>query len=220
MNQNEIIIQRLKQQKLLPLFYHSDKTVCLGVMNALYASGIRIIEFTNRGDAALQNFKALVECRNQSMKDLLLAIGTIRTTEQAQSFIEAGADFLVSPVFDSAVCAVALSHKKLLMPGCMTPTEIHLAENAGCQLIKLFPGNLLGPSFVNAIKELFPAVDFIPTGGVEVSKENLEAWFASGVCAVGMGSKLISKKLMDAKDFAAIENETRSALQLIQNITQ
>lgn len=111
MNPNEIIIQRLKQQKLLPLFYHSDKTVCIGVMNALYAAGIRIIEFTNRGEAALQNFKALVECRNESMKDLLLAIGTIRTAEQAQSFIEAGADFLVSPVFDSAVCAVADSHK-------------------------------------------------------------------------------------------------------------
>ncbi|MCX6198035.1 MAG: bifunctional 4-hydroxy-2-oxoglutarate aldolase/2-dehydro-3-deoxy-phosphogluconate aldolase [Bacteroidetes bacterium] len=220
MNPNEIIIQRLKQQKLLPLFYHSDKMVCLGVMNALYAAGIRIIEFTNRGDAALKNFKALVTVRNESMKDLLLSVGTIRTAAQAHSFSEAGADFLISPVFDSAVCAVADSHKKLLIPGCMTPTEIHVAENAGCQLIKLFPGNLLGPSFVNAIKELFPAVDFIPTGGVEVNKENLEAWFASGVCAVGMGSKLISKKLMDAKDFSAIENETRRAMELIQAITQ
>lgn len=220
MNPNEIIIQRLKQQRLLPLFYHSDKMVCLGVMNALYTSGIRIIEFTNRGDAAMQNFKALVECRNESMKDLHLAIGTIRTAEQAQTFIEAGADFLISPVFDSAVCAVADSHKKLLIPGCMTPTEIHVAENAGCKLIKLFPGNLLGPSFVSAVKELFPAVDFIPTGGVEVNKENLEAWFNSGVCAVGMGSKLINKNLMETKDFSAIETETRRAMELIQTITK
>ncbi len=220
MNTNEIIIQKLKQQKMLPLFYHSDVTVCLGVMNALYAAGIRIIEFTNRGEAAEKNFKAMVEVRNQSMKDLLLSTGTIRTAAQANAFMEAGADFLISPVFDSTVCAAANSHKKLLIPGCMTPTEIHVAENAGCQLVKLFPGNLLGPSFVNAIKELFPAVDFIPTGGVEVNKENLEAWFASGVCAVGMGSKLVSKKMMDAKDFTAIENETSSALQLIQTITQ
>ncbi len=220
MNPNEIIIQKIKQQKMLPLFYHSDVTVCLGVMNALYAAGIRIIEFTNRGEAAEKNFKAMVEVRNQSMKDLLLSIGTIRNAAQANAFMEAGADFLISPVFDSAVCAAANNHKKLLIPGCMTPTEIHVAENAGCQLVKLFPGNLLGPSFVNAIKELFPVVDFIPTGGVEINKENLEAWFVSGVCAVGMGSKLISKKLMDARDFTAIENETRIALQLIQTITQ
>ena len=207
MNPNEIIIQKIKQQKMLPLFYHSDVTVCLGVMNALYAAGIRIIEFTNRGEAAEKNFKAMVEVRNQSMKDLLLSIGTIRNAAQANAFMEAGADFLISPVFDSAVCAAANNHKKLLIPGCMTPTEIHVAENAG-------------PSFVNAIKELFPVVDFIPTGGVEINKENLEAWFVSGVCAVGMGSKLISKKLMDARDFTAIENETRIALQLIQTITQ
>lgn len=220
MNQNEIIIQKIKQQKMLPLFYHSEETVCIGVMNALYAAGIRIIEFTNRGDAALKNFNALVKIRNESMNDLLLSVGTIRTAAQANSFIEAGADFLISPIFDSAIYDSAISHKKLLIPGCMTPTEIHAAENAGCQLIKLFPGNLLGPSFVNAIKELFPPVNFIPTGGVEVNKENLEAWFASGVCAVGMGSKLISKKLMDTKDFTAIENETRRAIELIQTITQ
>ena len=220
MHNSEIIIQQLKQQKMLPLFYHSDVSVCMEVVKSLYAAGIRLIEFTNRGESALKNFKALVEARNESMKDLLLAAGTIRTAEQANEFIEAGADFLISPVFDLEICNAANRKNKLWIPGCMTPTEIHVAESAGCKLVKLFPGNLLGPAYVNSIKELFPAIDFMPTGGVEADKNNLEAWFASGVCAVGMGSKLISKKLMGSKDYSAIENETRRVMELILTITQ
>ncbi len=220
MGHHETIIQQLKQQKLLPLFYHSDATVCLEVTKALYAAGIRSIEFTNRGEAALKNFKALVAARNESMKDLSLAVGTIRMAEQANKFVEAGADYLISPVFDADVRDAAYINKVLWIPGCMTPTEIHIAENAGCRLVKLFPGNVLGPSFVAGIKELFPSVDFMPTGGVETDKANLEAWFASGVCAVGMGSKLVSKKRMDTKDYATIEQITRQALETIQTITK
>ncbi len=218
MEHNETIIVKIKQQKMLPLFYNSDPTVCLEITKVLYAAGIRSIEFTNRGDAAMHNFKALVAERNNSMKDLLLAVGTIRTAEQASKFIDAGADFLISPVFDADVCDAAYINKTLWVPGCMTPTEIHVAENAGCTFVKLFPGNVLGPSFVSGIKELFPKMNFMPTGGVEVNKENLEAWFAAGVCAVGMGSKLISKKLMEAKDYTTIEKETRKALDLIKAI--
>lgn len=219
MDNRENITLQLKQQKLLPLFYYSDAVVCIEVMKTLYAAGIRQIEFTNRGNNALKNFSALVAERNESMKDLLLAVGTIRTTKQADDFIDVGADFLISPVFDIEISKLANRRKTLWIPGCMTPTEIHTAENAGHKLIKLFPGNLLTPYFVSSIKELFPLVDFMPTGGVEVDKNNLEAWFNAGVSAVGMGSKLISKKLLDAKDYATIENETRSALALIQAIT-
>ncbi|MEO7925066.1 MAG: bifunctional 4-hydroxy-2-oxoglutarate aldolase/2-dehydro-3-deoxy-phosphogluconate aldolase [Chitinophagaceae bacterium] len=215
---NEKIINQLKQQKLLPLFYHSDTSVCIDTTKALYAAGIRSIEFTNRGEAALRNFKALVAARDENMKDLLLAVGTIRTADQANQFMEAGADFLISPVFDADVCDAAYINKVLWIPGCMTPTEIHLAENAGCMLVKLFPGNVLGPSFVSGIKELFPRMDFMPTGGVETNKENLEAWFASGVCAVGMGSKLLSKRLLETKDYATIEKETRKVLERIASI--
>lgn len=219
MHNSENIIQQLKQQKMLPLFYHNDVTACIEVVKALYAAGIRLIEFTNRGEFALKNFIALNEARNANMKDLLLAVGTIRTAEQANEFTEAGADFLISPIFDLEVSQAANRNKTLLIPGCMTPTEIHVAENAGCKLVKLFPGNLLGPSFVRGIKELFPAVDFMPTGGVETNKENLDAWFASGVCAVGMGSKLISKKILNAKDYASIESETRRVMELIKTVT-
>jgi 2-dehydro-3-deoxyphosphogluconate aldolase / (4S)-4-hydroxy-2-oxoglutarate aldolase len=218
MGNSEIIQQQLKHQQLLPLFYHSDTAVCLGVAKALYAAGIRMIEFTNRGEAALLNFKALVAARDESMPGLILAVGTIHTAAQASQFIEAGADCLISPFFDAGVCDVAYTDKILWIPGCMTPTEVHMAAVAGCTLVKLFPGNVLGPSFVSAIRDLFPGIDFMPTGGVEATAENLEGWFNAGVCAVGMGSKLISKKLMEEKDYATIEAETIKVLALIQSI--
>src|SRR5688572_28313105 len=158
MDRNEAIINAIKGQKLLPLFYHKDAGVCLETVRALYDAGIRAIEFTNRGASALDNFHKMVNAKNEVMKDLLLGVGTIRTAQQANQFINAGADFLISPVFDVAVSDAAYISKTPWIPGCMTPTEIHVAENAGCKLIKLFPGNVLGPSFVSAIKELFPNI--------------------------------------------------------------
>lgn len=218
MSTQQLIIDQLKQQKLLPLFYHDDAAVCISITKCLYAAGIRAIEFTNRGKAALDNFKAIEAERNNSMKDLLLAAGTIRNGEQAKQFINAGTDFLISPVFDNTVCDTAYLHKILCIPGCMTPTEIHIAAGAGCRLIKLFPCNLLGPAFVSGIKELFPEIDFIPTGGVELDKDNLQEWFDAGVCAVGIGSKLFSKKLIETKNYATIEAETKKVLETIASI--
>jgi 2-dehydro-3-deoxyphosphogluconate aldolase/(4S)-4-hydroxy-2-oxoglutarate aldolase len=100
----------------------------------------------------------------------------------------------------------------------MTPGEIHIAENAGCALVKLFPGNVLGPAFVSGIRDLFPRLEFMPTGGVELDKTNLEGWFAAGVCAVGMGSKLISKQLLEARNYTLIETTTKKALDLVKTI--
>lgn len=220
MSQQKIIIQQVKQQRLMPLFYHSDLQVCIGVVKALYKAGIRCIEFTNRGEAAKANFNALIAARKESMPDLFLAVGTIRTVEQAKDFMDAGADFLISPVFDAAICKLAQSKKVWWIPGCMTPTEIHVAEHAGCNFVKLFPGNLLGPAFVSGIKVLFPHVSFMPTGGVEPNRENLQAWFDAGVTAVGMGSTLITKKLIEENNFSAIENNTREVLETIKALIQ
>ena len=219
MEREEVVLQ-LKEQGVLPLFYHADLQVCLDVVKALYSAGIRAIEYTNRGEAAYENFKALVAERNENMKDLLLAIGTIRTAEQATKFINAGADFLISPVFDAGVCDIAYMNKVLWIPGCMTPTEIHVAENAGCQMVKLFPGNILGPAFVSGIKELFPAMDFMPTGGVEVSKENISEWFKAGVSAVGLGSNLISKDVLEKRNYTSLSTLTKEALSIIAAIRE
>lgn len=220
MNPQELILHQIREQRLLPLFYHSDETVCIKVAEALYLAGIRAVEFTNRGEAALHNFKALNAARKERMPGLLLAVGTVRTVHQASDFIDAGADFLISPVFDAAICKLAQSKNIFWIPGCMTPTEIHVAEHAGCHFVKLFPGNLLGPAFVTGIRVLFPNVSFMPTGGVEMDKENLLSWFDAGVSAVGMGSNLITKELLAEQDFSAIENNTRELLETIKAITQ
>lgn len=218
MAKTQDIINCLEQQRLLPLFYHDDQDVCVRVTDALYQAGIRMIEFTNRGSSALSNFSALVSRRSSQWPDLILAIGTIKTVRDARSFVEAGADFIISPGFVPEVAEYANPNDMLWVPGCMTPSEIIAAEALGARLIKLFPGHLLGPGFLSAIRELFPGIRFMPTGGVEVDKENLNAWFRAGACAVGMGSRLVSAGLMTKHDFAEIGRRASVALALIQNI--
>lgn len=215
MDNSDKIIGAIREQAMLPLFYHDDRDICVAVATTLYEAGVRVLEFTNRGDQALENFKALVQLRDSQFRDLLLAVGTIRNAEQANRFINAGADFLISPVFDADVCDAAYLQKILWIPGCMTPTEIHRAENAGCRLVKLFPGNVLGPGFVSGIKELFPSLHFMPTGGVDITEESIGSWFKAGVCAVGMGSKLISKELLEKRDYTNLATATREALNMV-----
>lgn len=218
MEREDIVIEQIQKQGVLPLFYHPDTQLCIDVVKALYAGGIRSIEFTNRGAAALDNFKALVNEKKTSMPDLLLGIGTIRNAQQAEAFIEAGADFVISPFFDATVCDAAYMNKILWIPGCMTPTEIHVAQNAGCKLVKLFPGNVLQPGFVSAVKELFPGMLFMPTGGVEPTKESLQSWYSAGVCAVGMGSKLLTKQLLDQKNYNGLQEQTKKLLALVKEV--
>jgi 2-dehydro-3-deoxyphosphogluconate aldolase/(4S)-4-hydroxy-2-oxoglutarate aldolase len=152
------------------------------------------------------------------MPGLLMGVGTIKNLQQAEDYLKAGADFLVSPGFVAEVASYAVSKDIFYAPGCMTPSEIIAAENAGIKFIKLFPGNMLGPEFLSGIKDIFPKLLFMPTGGVDTTKENIEGWFQAGVCAVGMGSKLISKKLMEQKDYLTIEKMTREVLALISTI--
>jgi 2-dehydro-3-deoxyphosphogluconate aldolase / (4S)-4-hydroxy-2-oxoglutarate aldolase len=218
MTDNKLVSGKIVQQGILPLYFNADETVSVEVLRSIFKAGIRAVEYTNRGDAALTNFKKLVEVKNREMPDMLLGVGTIKTLQQAESYINIGADFLVSPGLIAEVVDFANNKNLFYAPGCMTPSEIIAAENTGITFIKLFPGNLLGPEFVSSIKEIFPKLLFMPTGGVDTTKENLEAWFKSGVCAVGMGSKLISKKLMEQKDYATIEEMTRQVLELIQKI--
>ena len=206
------------KQGMLPLYFNADENVTLEVLRAIYRAGIKALEYTSRGETALSNFTKMVEVRNAEMPDLLLGIGTIKNLQQAQDFYNVGADFFISPGFVPEVAAFLKSKGVLYSPGCMTPTEIIAAENAGIHFIKLFPGNILGPDFLSSIKDLFPNLLFMPTGGVDTTKENIGGWFKAGVSAVGMGSKLISKQLMANKDYATIESETKIVLGLIQSI--
>jgi len=218
MPDKKLVSNRIVEQGILPLYFNADEAVSVEVLRAIFKAGIRAVEYTNRGEAALRNFKKLVEVKSNEMRDMFLGVGTIKTLQQAENYMDTGADFLVSPGLISEVVDFANSKNVFYAPGCMTPSEIIASENKGISFIKLFPGNLLGPEFVSSIKEIFPKLLFMPTGGVDTTKENLQAWFHSGVCAVGMGSKLISKKLMEQKDYAAIEKNTKEVLVMIQKI--
>ncbi len=206
------------EQGMLPLYFNADETVSVEVLKAIYKAGVKAVEYTNRGEAALKNFKKLIEVRNAEMPGLLLGIGTVKDLKTAESYIAAGADFLVSPGFVKEVADYANSKDVFYAPGCMTPSEIIAAENSGIKFIKLFPGNMLGPEYLSSIKDIFPKLLFMPTGGVDTTAENISGWFKAGVCAVGMGSKLISKKLMEQKDYATIESETKKVFETINKV--
>lgn len=212
------VSEAIIKQGILPLYFNADENITLEVLKAIYKAGIRAVEYTNRGEAALKNFEKMVALRNHEMPNLLLGIGTIKNLEQAKAFEQIGADFFISPGFVPEVAQYLIAKDLFYSPGCMTPTEIIAAENAGIKFIKLFPGNMLKPDFLSGIKDIFPNLKFMPTGGVDTTKESIESWYKVGVSAVGMGSKLISKQLMADKDYATIEAETTKVLALIQTI--
>lgn len=218
MNTIQNTIEVIVNQGILPLYFTTDETISVEVLRTLYKAGIRAVEYTNRGPEALPNFTKMVSVRNTELPEMLLGIGTIKNVEQAKDFHNAGADFFISPGFVPEVASYLISNQLLYTPGCMTPTEIIAAENAGITFVKLFPGNILGTEFLSSIKDVFPSLVFMTTGGVEPTHESVESWFIAGASAVGLGSKLISKKRMEEQDYDVIESETKKMLEIIQTI--
>ncbi|WP_286968466.1 bifunctional 4-hydroxy-2-oxoglutarate aldolase/2-dehydro-3-deoxy-phosphogluconate aldolase [Flavobacterium sp. UBA4854] len=213
-NSIDVIIK----QGMLPLYFNADENKSISVLRTLYNIGIRAVEYTSRGPEALSNFKKMVEVRNAEMPEMLLGIGTIKNLVQAETYYLTGADFFISPGFVPEVASFLIPKDVLYAPGCMTPTEIIAAENAGVKFIKLFPGNILGSDFMSGIKDIFPGLIFMPTGGVDTTRQSIETWFNAGVSAVGMGSKLISKEVMQFDAYETIEKETKRLLDLITTI--
>lgn len=218
MDTKKALLELIPQQGILPLYFYKDTEVSVEVLRTLYRAGIRAVEYTNRGEAALQNFKKMREVRDTEFVDMYLGIGTIKNRFAAQSFIDAGADYIICPGLVEEVARVADENNMLWVPGCMTPSEIIRAENMGAKMIKLFPGNILGPEFMSSIKALFPDLLFMPTGGVDLDKDNIAGWFKAGVCAVGMGSKLVSKELLAQKDYAKIEAQTKQVMDIVASV--
>lgn len=210
-------LKAITDQGLLPLFFYEDADVSIEIVRTLYRAGVRVIEYTNRGPEALENFKRLVEVAEAEMPEMHVGIGTIKDIQQARDFIDAGAHFIVCPVVDLAIGQLTHDAGLLWVPGCFSPTEINQASRNGAGLIKLFPANLLGPAFMSSIKDLFPGQLFIPTGGVEIEATNINNWFKSGVCGVGMGSKLISKEILSDRDYVKLFELTKETLQIISD---
>ena len=212
----EKIIDAIIQQGVLPLYFHPDEETSIRILQALYEAGIRVIEYTNRGKQALKNFRSIKKETYKQFPDLILGLGTVMDPKTASKGIQNGADFLVSPGYSRDLSKFADNENMLWIPGCITPTELFLAQDDGLRLVKLFPANTVGPGFVKSVKEVFPELLYMPTGGV--NSENMESWFRAGVSVVGMGSSLISHEMVDNKNFDLLKSNTGALLRQIAAI--
>ena len=210
------VAQVMKDTGLVPLFFNSDIEVSKKVLKACYDGGARLLEFTARGDFALEVFTALTKYAIAELPGMIMGVGSVTDAAAASLYMQMGANFIVTPVLREDIAIVCNRRKVLWSPGCGSLTEIARAEELGCEIVKLFPGGIYGPDFVKAIKGPCQWTSIMPTGGVSPTKENLEGWFNAGVTCVGMGSKLIAKDNSGNYDYNKIENMTREAMQIIQ----
>ena len=212
------VVQQMKESGMVPLFYHPDIKVAKAVLKACYDGGARLMEFTNRGDFAIEIFTDLIKYAIAELPGMILGVGSVTDAASASQYMLAGANFVVTPVFREDIAVVCNRRKVLWSPGCGSLTEIAIAEEMGCELVKLFPGSTYGPGFVKAIKGPQPWTSIMPTGGVSTEESNLRGWFDAGVTCVGMGSKLISKEILESKDYAKLEKDVATTLALINTI--
>ena len=212
------VVQQMKESGMVPLFYHPDIKVAKAVLKACYDGGARLMEFTNRGDFAIEIFTDLIKYAIAELPGMILGVGSVSDAASASQYMLAGANFVVTPVFREDIAVVCNRRKVLWSPGCGSLTEIAIAEEMGCELVKLFPGSTYGPGFVKAIKGPQPWTSIMPTGGVSTEESNLRGWFDAGVTCVGMGSKLISKEILESKDYAKLEKDVATTLALINTI--
>lgn len=205
----------MKETGMVPLFYHPDIELGKKVVKACYNGGARLMEFTARGDFAFEVFSALNKYAIENLPGMIMGVGSITDAAAASMFMQMGANFIVTPSLREDIAIVCNRRKVLWSPGCGSLTEINNAEELGCEIVKLFPGATYGPSFVKAIKGPQPWTSIMPTGGVSTEESNLKGWFDAGVTCVGMGSKLISKEILEAKDFSGLERRVKETLETI-----
>lgn len=217
-NTSIIVYSRIEETPIVPLFFNADLTVSQQVLKACYDGGIRVFEFTNRGAEAPAIFAKLIDYCEKECPDLVLGIGTIYDAKQANEFIAMGADFMLQPFTTPEVGEVCAKHDIPWMPGTMTLTEIRNAEILGAKYVKIFPGNVVGPGFVKAIKGPMPKTKIMVTGGVEPNKESLSSWFGAGAAAVGMGSQLFPAELIAKKDYQSISNTISDLIKIYRGL--
>lgn len=208
----------MKDTGLVPLFFHTDIELGKQVVKACYDGGARLMEFTSRGDFAFEIFGELNKYALAELPGMILGVGSVTDAAAASLYMQLGANFIVTPVFREDIAIVCNRRKVLWSPGCGTLTEIARAEEMGCEIVKLFPGDIYGPNFVKAIKGPQPWTSIMPTGGVSPTEENLKGWFNAGVTCVGMGSQLISKEILINKDFDTLRDHVEKAINIIQNV--
>jgi len=212
------VAQVMQETGMVPLFYHPDVELGKKMLKACYDGGARLLEFTARGDFAYEVFSELNKYALAELPGMIMGVGSITDAAAASLFIQMGANFIVTPSLREDIAVTCNRRKIMYSPGCGSLTEINRAEELGVEIIKLFPGSTYGPGFVKAIKGPQPWTSIMPTGGVSTETDNLKAWFASGVTCVGMGSQLISKKVLADQDYAGLEALVSDTLKNIKEI--
>ncbi len=206
-------------QGMMPLFYYPDSETAFAVMKACYAGGVRLMEYTNRGDFAHEIFGELNKFAAKEMPDMILGVGSVVDAGTASLYIQLGSNFIVSPTLVPEMAKVCNRRKILWGPGCATLSEISLAEELGAEIVKIFPApSLGGPDFIKAVKGPCPWTSIMPTGGVSPTRENLSEWFGAGAACVGMGSQLITSDILKRKAYGELEQKCRDTLALIRDI--
>lgn len=208
-----IILQKIKDQKIIPLFYNESFEASKNTVKALYEGGIRVIEYTNRGSQALENFTKLKSIAAVEFPELLLGIGTVKNLTEMDDYIAAKADFIITPVISEDLVKHSVAKNILLIPGCFTPSDVNLAYQNGIRLVKIFPADALGKNYIKSIQPVFPGMNFMPTGGINADIQDISEWLKGGAIAVGLGSSLIKT------DFAT-EQLTEKVQNLIQKLNQ
>jgi 2-dehydro-3-deoxyphosphogluconate aldolase/(4S)-4-hydroxy-2-oxoglutarate aldolase len=211
------VTQKMAETGIVPVFYHSDLEVCKKVLKACYGGGIRVFEFTNRGDFAHEIFSALNKFAIAETPEMILGVGSVIDAATAALYIQLGANFIVSPVLKEEMAVVCNRRKIAWSPGCGSLSEISKAEELGAEVVKIFPGAQVGgPKFVAAVKGPCPWTSIMPTGGVSPDEENLKQWFEAGVHCVGMGSKLVSKDMIANQEFDKLSETCKKALAIVK----
>ena len=212
------VYQTIRQIPLVPVFYHPDGEVCAGVLSACYRAGVRAFEFTNRGDFAHERFADLSRLCARDFPDLALGAGTVLDAPTAALYLQLGADFIIGPTFSEEVARVCNRRKVAYLPGCATLTEITTAHEWGVEIVKIFPGEVLGPGFIKSLSGPLPFASAMVTGGVEPTHESLSKWFGAGAVAVGMGSQLFPKDVLTNRAFDTIETTVRDVVRIIAEL--
>lgn len=214
---NQQIVDTMKRTGVVPLFTHDNAEEAQQVIEAAYRGGVRVFEFTNRKKNSYDVFVHLLKQRS-NYPELMIGIGTIMDGATTKKFIDAGADFIISPILKLEMAEVCRAHNKLWMPGCATLTEIVTAKENGAEVIKVFPGSVLGPGFISSIMPVVPDLQLMITGGVEPNEKNLSAWFKAGAMCVGMGSQLFTKEIIAEKNWTLLEKNVAEALDIVKKL--
>lgn len=207
---------KMKETGMIPIFYHSEVEIVKQVLKASYEGGIRVFEFTNRGDFAYEVFAELNKWAIKEVPDMILGVGSVVDAGTASLYIQLGANFVVSPVLKKEIAIVCNRRKIAWSPGCGSLNEISYAEELGAEIVKMFPDLCIGgPKFVAAVKGPCPWTSIMPTGHIEPTEECLKPWFDAGVTCVGM---LFPKHVIDSCDWARVTELCRNAIDIIKKI--